>query len=480
MDGTVSTSAGSLVGSMPLELLGAIFTLCLPAVNAVQPSITRVSKEAARAYQLQPFQLAAVSRQWRFASLHWPRAWSHIEIYSDNDEETIKSTASMLDVVLSRSANTWLTIRVSRAILAWPSHRQRATAKLLSKHMARCRTVYFDFAKVWKSDDMLSILQVPTPQLRDAYLWSDETVRDRHLPLFLRNAPLLKNLAWSTPFICRVSPLPSLRHMELIAARITSERTKLTPILKACSNLVQLEISFPTIRTIAAGLGQVTRVRCSALKYLIIRTGIKTCDMISFWSHVDAPELQKLTTYGALKQCSERLAFIRHALTVERPEKLTRIAIGELAMTEPCLEQLKSLFQDIAQVESLCIFGTKFDREGLAAFCAALLPPAIVGEEAPILTSITTWPLPALKRIYLRNCGFSDDCNLTLLVTCVRARVEAASQQQSDRVPTLLHYAEFHNIEIRLGVEIEGIIASQWETQASETAPVGTSRQLTI
>jgi len=149
-------------------------------------------------------------------------------------------------------------------------------------------------------------------------------------------------------------------------------------------------------------------------------------------------------------------------------------------MTEPCLEQLKNLFQDIAQVESLCIFGTKFDREGLAAFCAALLPPAIVGEEAPILTSITTWPLPALKRIYLRNCGFSDDCNLTLLVTCVRARVEAASQQQSDRVPTLLHYAEFHNIEIRLGVEIEGIIASQWETQASETAPVGTSRQLTI
>jgi len=467
MDDTASTPTGSLMGRIPPELLGTIFTLCLPAVDVTQPSITRIAKEAAREYQLQPFQLAAVSRQWRSASLHWPRAWSHIEICSDRNVETTKSMATMLDVILSRSASTWLVVRVSRAILAFPHHHEHTIAQLLSKHMGRCRTVYFDFERVWKSDSLLSILQVPTPQLRDAYLWSDETAGQRHLDfntLFLQDAPLLKNLKWSTPFICRVSSLKSLQYTELIAVTITSEQNQLTPILQACPNLVLLEISFAPTRNTVDHPGQEARVRCPALQHIIIRNATRMCDMINILSHINAPELQKVTTDGTFEHCSERLAFTRHVLTVERPAKLTRIAIGELAMM-PCLEKIKSLFQDMPQVESLSIFGTKFDGEGLAAFCTALLPSAIVSEQGPAVADTTMWPLPMLKRLYLRNCSFPDDCNLSELVACIRARVEAASQK-SDQAPTLLHYFKFIGpdlpLQAEVGAEIEYIIASKW------------------
>ena len=161
----------SPIRRLPLELLSAIFELCLP----VDKGMGHIFAELKGTISLTPFSIATTCHYWRQVATSSPSLWSKIILDLDTASD---GTADVLDVFLCRSGNHSLHIYLKLTEEQHPNYR---ITSLLAENASR-----ISLLRLWgKSDPFQSMSNLQFPRLRTfGFAFGSADDEEQHLDPF--------------------------------------------------------------------------------------------------------------------------------------------------------------------------------------------------------------------------------------------------------------------------------------------------------
>lgn len=199
----------SFISRVPVEILGKIFTFCLPEDKYITPDPMDA-----------PLILCQVCSFWRALALSMSTLWSSIAIDASDSRPDIR----LLNIWLDRSGSRPISFSIEQALETDPLACQRAftdqASKALLRHLERWQNVEF---LLWEStqDAFLHLPPTGTPLLESAAFSVNASAWETDFPLHFSNityrSPLLRQYTWhaySTELPMNI-PWRQLTHLDL-------------------------------------------------------------------------------------------------------------------------------------------------------------------------------------------------------------------------------------------------------------------------
>ena len=439
---------------LPLEILGQIFAFCLPILDPseyrfIGPEPAQFI-QSARATQLQPFHLAAVCRQWRAASLSWPRAWAHLTFSLDQLDTTkhFGRVSAMVRRVLQRSHAVPMTLQVARR--GHDYDRYSFVAQLIADAVPRVTHLIIDVAFITPFDTMCRILKPRMPMLRSAALGGTPrfALGPVLLPVILENTRHLEFLHCESPFQRAITHNCTLSRTTKAAVRFFNLRDvvltrpdlsdpgpgpatrddDLSFLAAAAPNLRRLVLIDPEwmetfgerpaqTKDMLAEIGMYTfpnleYLRLAASDTIMCRPRLSLRFKVPRLQHLvlDSPHDRPLTTLP-------RLSFISNIACYNSTVKLDRLTQLTMTRWEPLPDAIWYyiiILQDLPALQEVAFPHTRFTRQSLASLCQVFTFDHLIEQG---LSN------PSLKRIVFLPCTFEAECDPEDILTCVKSRL---------------------------------------------------------
>ncbi|EJD39608.1 hypothetical protein AURDEDRAFT_116127, partial [Auricularia subglabra TFB-10046 SS5] len=291
------------VRKTPPEVLGLIFEYCWDPL----PESTLLSEKPAevRRRQRQPFQLAAVCRRWRKASLLCPKAWNSIELLLDDIPRVrYKYWVAYLSCMLGRSASVPLHIRIIR--LRDDTTRDSKLIDPLVESMRRCDSLLLSATCILgDTDTLVPILISSTPALSTLHLRvSSESSILQQLSIF-PSASRLTRIRTSFHFAHAQTQLPAVTFVALYEPVVSNTENDISAALSVFPNIYDLSLIDPSVRGVAPA-PPLPKVVCNNVQ-LRIRHDSTPADHLALSDRFAFPRLTYLYLYGVAKASAARV-----------------------------------------------------------------------------------------------------------------------------------------------------------------------------
>ncbi|KZV89196.1 hypothetical protein EXIGLDRAFT_838674 [Exidia glandulosa HHB12029] len=386
---------------VPLEVLSLIFEECL--AESITGPFAYLSITELLSRQLQPFRLASVCRQWRYAALSSPRAWSYIDLNLDFvTRRNAGSWSACVSTKIARSAQAPLHIRLART-------RRRSSLdgpliQTLTVGLARCSSLLLDVENVSANDALLAVMQADFPVLRDLELCAAKVNHRVDRTFFFRQIPLLSHLQASFPFTGTQFSVPTLLTAMLQYCAVND----ISSFLAVAGSLRNLRISY-----LQPVKDAIPPTSWPSVRMLAIRAEGHRGDAVgSLGEYLHFPGVEHLSLSGPTlggRDCMKYFVAAAGAMPL-----LTGLSLMDHDLDTDGALFLQAL-PSCPALTSISFFDMELKRKGLREFCNFLSRP-----------SDGTWPCPRLTKVCMSTCTFTSDCAQDDIVAFVEARVSAA------------------------------------------------------
>ncbi|EJD42306.1 hypothetical protein AURDEDRAFT_186090 [Auricularia subglabra TFB-10046 SS5] len=395
------------VRKAPLEVLGSIFQHCAGEISFSDP-LPAIDGDI-RLRQRQPFQLAAVCRRWRQASMAHPRAWSHVELCLDGVEgDNVTKWAVYLDTVLSRSHSAPLNVCLTRCNGSRPE--QATILHKLAPAMVRCLRAQMVLLCLDMNDTLLPLLTARMPSLREAYIHfrtNDDSDVLSTTQLF-PHMPMLQFLSADNVFesLYPGAAFPSLTKASLAHLPCADDADVLGGMLRAVPNLQDLLLEWPDVDYPLPNATPLTVPQVTVLTVF----AEADCPVEQLLHRFTFPGVAVLSLYGKPESVTNRLQFL-HAFTPKT--RIDELAFSEVggAFFQSFLDAVSAL----TNLEQLYVESSDITAANLLALRARLCPAS------------PTWPCKRLRGIQFHDtCTFAEDCDASIFLEIINSRATAA------------------------------------------------------